>query len=59
MFGHSISCSDIVPSKVCVKEIEKIKNQAFDAFEDALNDFQNAKKIEELGGGLGKRRIFD
>ncbi|EGR29261.1 RNA polymerase domain 2 family protein [Ichthyophthirius multifiliis] len=59
MQGHTISCQDIVPSEICQKEMEKIKGQAFIAFENALNDFQDAKKIEDMGLHKSGKRIFD
>ena len=59
MYGHTISCCDIVPSDSYIMEIYKIRNQAFQVYEKAIEDFQDSKKIEDIGIPKGGKKIFE
>lgn len=59
MFGHTISCSDIVPSDDCVSEIKKIREKAYEAYDEAVKDFQDDVKIEKEGTHKSGKKIFD
>lgn len=59
MFGHTISCADIVPSEKCSIAIEEIKKKAFSKFDEVQLDFQDAKLIDKQNMHKSGKKIFD
>lgn len=47
MFGHTISCADIVPSEKCAIAIDEIRAKAFIKYDEVELHFQDAKYIDE------------
>ncbi|KAL4480822.1 hypothetical protein ABPG72_001691 [Tetrahymena utriculariae] len=59
MFGHTISCADIVPSEKCQEEIEKIRKKAFEKYDKIELDFQDAVYIDSNNMHKAGKKIFD
>jgi len=59
MFGHTISCADIVPSEKCQIAIEDIRRKAFVGYDEVEQHFQDAQYIDEHNMHKAGKKIFD